>query len=131
LGHQFLRHVERTRLLIHMLEIEPADGSDPIENYHTIRQELAGYSPVLAEKPQIVALSKVDLLGGPEDQAVACHLIEQRIGVPVHPISSASQEGLMELLEICWNMLQRIPRPTPIDLLNATPTMTDADSADK
>ena len=130
LGYQFLRHVERTRLLIHLLEIEPADGSDPIENYNTIRSELTRYSPVLAEKPQIVALSKVDLLGGIEDQAVACQLIEQRIGVPVHPISSASREGLDELLDICWNMLQKIPRPAPIDVLNAPAAPTDATTAD-
>src|SRR5436309_3185021 len=63
LGHEFLRHVERTRVLIHLVEPFPADGRDPLENYRTIRQELVLYRPGLAQKPEVVALSKAELTG--------------------------------------------------------------------
>src|SRR5205807_4394978 len=66
LGHEFLRHVERTRVLVHLVEPFPADGSDPVANYRTIRKELELYSPVLAQKPEVVALSKAELTGSEE-----------------------------------------------------------------
>src|SRR5436853_367896 len=61
LGHEFLRHVERTRVLVHLVEPLPLDGSDPLENYRTIRRELELYRPALAAKPEIVAVSKAEL----------------------------------------------------------------------
>src|SRR5207249_2348920 len=63
LGHEFLRHVERTRILIHLVEPLPADGSDPVHNYHVIRRELELHSPALADKPEIVVVSKAELTG--------------------------------------------------------------------
>src|SRR5436305_9894639 len=66
LGHEFLRHVERTRVLIHLVEPFPADGSDPLENYRTIRRELELYRPLLAEKPEVLAVSKAELTGSGE-----------------------------------------------------------------
>lgn len=105
LGIAFLRHVERTRLLVHLLELEPADGSDPIKNYHTIRQELAGYSEELARKPQIICLSKMDLLPGEHDTQTAIELIRQELKIPVLAISAASGKGIPELLEACWEAL--------------------------
>ena len=60
LGHTFLRHIERTRVLVHMLDSEPADGSDPVENFHTINLELAEHSQVLADKPMLIAVNKTD-----------------------------------------------------------------------
>ena len=105
LGLRFLRHVERTRLLVHLLEPEPADGSDPAENYRVIRTELEAYSPELAAKPEIIAISKMDLLGGPEDHAVAKQMMEEQLGRPVFVFSSASRTGLSELLEAAWERL--------------------------
>ena len=105
---QFLRHVERTRLLVHLLEIEPADGSDPVENYRVVRRELENYSRDLAEKPEVIAVSKMDLLTSDEDRATAQKMIEQELGRPVMRISSATGEGLPELLEQCWKMLREI-----------------------
>src|SRR5256885_1941339 len=61
LGHEFLRHVERTRVLVHLVEPLPSDGPDPLANYHTIRRELELYSAVLARKPEVVAVSKAEL----------------------------------------------------------------------
>ncbi len=66
LGHEFLRHVERTRLLVHLVEAVPIDGSDPLANYQTIRHELELYSPKLAERPEIVVVTKLDLTGADE-----------------------------------------------------------------
>jgi GTP-binding protein len=105
LGVRFLRHIERTRLLVHLLESEPTDGSDPVENYRVIRQELASYSPVLLEKPEIVVLSKMDLLGSEEDRAVAVRMVQDALGVPVMPISAVAGQGLTALLEACWARL--------------------------
>ncbi len=109
LGTQFLRHIERTRLLVHLLEADPPSGPnvDPVENYRVIRNELAGYSHVLADKPQIIALSKIDLLASPEDQQTAIDMIQDAIGCPVVPISAATGQGLDRLLEACWLALQQ------------------------
>ena len=105
LGTQFLRHIERTRILVHLLEIEPSDGSNPVENYHVIRNELARYSPQLAAKTQIIALSKMDLLGTDQDRAAAVELITQALGMPVMTISAATGQGVSALMETCWKTL--------------------------
>jgi len=105
LGVRFLRHVERTKLLVHLIEIDPSDGHDPVENYRAIRNELAGYSPQLAAKPELIALSKMELVGGADDQAAAVEMIQHELGQPVLPISAATGVGLNELLEACWSRL--------------------------
>ncbi len=105
LGTRFLRHVERTRLLVHLLEIDPTDGHDPVENYRAIRAELASYSDELANKPEIIALSKMELVGGEQDRAAAIQMIEAELGLPVLAISSVTGVGLTELLEACWRRL--------------------------
>ena len=66
LGHEFLRHVERTRVLVHLVEPSPMDGTDPIENYRAIRDELQQYDVDLAERPEMVAVSKGELPGAEE-----------------------------------------------------------------
>jgi GTP-binding protein len=68
LGHEFLRHIERAGILVHLVEPEPADGSDPIANYHVIREELNLYNPALIERPEIVAVSKAELPAAAEVQ---------------------------------------------------------------
>lgn len=111
LGHEFLRHVERTKVLVHLIDIEPPDGSNPAENYRAIRRELAEYSPALAEKPEIIAISKTDLLGDEEDAQAALNIVrsELRLGhdTRVLPISSATRAGLPELLDACWQVLDK------------------------
>ena len=98
LGHEFLAHIERTRLLVHVLDLAPLDGSDPVSNYETVEGELAAHDPRLAALPRILALSKADLV----DQGTAAAARErwrQRLGdeVPVIVTSSASSAGLREL----------------------------------
>ncbi len=107
LGVRFLRHVERTKVLVHLIEVEPADGSDPIENYRAIRRELAAYSPALARKPELIAVSKMDLYPTEEDRRTAVGLIEDALGETVYPVSSTSGAGVTPLLEACWSSLDK------------------------
>lgn len=113
LGHEFLRHIERTRVLVHLIDIEPLDGSDPAENFRMIRSELFEYSPALAEKPEIIAINKLDLLGGRESAQAAVELLRATLQLgaeeKVYPISAATGEGTVELLEACWDTLQGVP----------------------
>lgn len=110
LGHDFLKHIERTRVLVHLIEVEPADGSDPVENYNVIRKELSDYSPLLAEKQEIIAINKTDLLG---DATATKKMIDKiRKGLKlgrtdeVYAISGAARKGLAPLLEACWKAVQ-------------------------
>jgi GTP-binding protein len=105
LGHEFLRHIERTRLLVHMLDVDPIDNTSPIDNYRVICRELSEYSPELASKPQIIALNKMDQFT-PEDQLVAVDMIQNELGRKVMPISAATGAGCRELLEHCWRLLR-------------------------
>ena len=106
LGHDFLRHTERTRVLLHVLDAAPADGSDPVANYKVIREELAGYSAELAGKPEVLAINKTDLL--PDDnsreRAIREILTALQLGAdtPVIATSGAAGLGLGELLETLW-----------------------------
>jgi len=107
LGHQFLRHVERTRLLIHVLDMAGSEGRDPYEDYLQINQELKLYNIKLEEKPQIVAANKMDL---PE---AAEHLERFRKRVPdvqVYPISAATKQGVRELMLAAAKLLETIPK---------------------
>ncbi len=107
LGHEFLAHVERTRLLVHVLDVSPLDGSDPVANHTTVDRELALHDPRLAALPRILALSKVDLVA-PERAAEAAAEWRERLGpgVPVILTSSVTREGLEEL---AVELVRRVP----------------------
>ncbi|MGH7202475.1 MAG: GTPase ObgE [Planctomycetaceae bacterium] len=94
LGHEFLKHVERTRVLVHLVEPQPMDGSDPVENYHTIRNELSLYDPTLAERPEIIAISKAEL----PDAGAAAELLAEDLGRDVLQVSAVTGKGLPELI---------------------------------
>jgi len=105
LGHDFLRHIERTGVLVHVLDIAPLDGSDPAKNYEIIRQELLDYSTELAEKPEVIVFNKIDLV--PEDERVGA--VKKLIGKLRLPpaedpvvVSGATGEGVKAMLEACW-----------------------------
>jgi len=102
LGHDFLRHIERTRIILHLVDISPIDGSDPVKNYHTIRQELAQYSNLLAQKPEIIVASKIDLDGDHEK----LRAFRQKLGKNTLAISSVTGSGLGELTEKLWHKIQ-------------------------
>lgn len=105
LGHEFLRHVERTRVLIHLVEPFPADGSDPVQNYLVIRKELELHSKLLAEKPEIVAVSKSELTDSEEVRA----RLEATLGHAVLGISSATGQGLARLVGKTVELLGCMP----------------------
>lgn len=101
LGHEFLKHVQRTRVFIHLIEPDPMDQSDPVGNYHQIRKELELYDPDLLNRPEFIVISKCEL---PDADACA-ELLTESIGRPVHQISSATGKGLPEL---CRQVVQQL-----------------------
>lgn len=105
LGHEFLRHVERTRVLIHLVEPFPADGTDPVQNYQIIRRELELHSAQLAEKPEIVAMSKAELTGSDEVRAS----LEATLGREVIAISAVTGQGLSQLVGRTVELLNEMP----------------------
>ncbi|MEJ5260128.1 MAG: GTPase ObgE [Anaerohalosphaeraceae bacterium] len=102
LGHDFLRHIERTRILVHLLDILPADRSDPVVNYHTIRNELELYSRQLLEKPEVIVLNKIDL--DPDGTLVRQYKERLPNGKPILAISAATGQGIAELKETLWSL---------------------------
>jgi GTP-binding protein len=105
LGHDFLKHIERTRILVHLLDILPPDDSDPVDNYHRIRKELELHSTVLIEKPETIVLNKADLDG----ERIFCDDIANRLGKDkndVFVISAVTGEGIPELNERLWAIVK-------------------------
>ncbi|MET0616077.1 MAG: GTPase ObgE [Thermoleophilaceae bacterium] len=98
LGHEFLAHVERCRLLVHVLDLKPLDGSDPEQNYETVEAELREHGHGLARLPRLMALSKADLVP-PEDAQAAVERWRERLGIEVFATSAATGEGLRELAD--------------------------------
>jgi GTP-binding protein len=101
LGHQFLRHVERTAVLVHVVDVSGASGRDPVEDLDVVRRELGLFDPAMLDKPQLVAANKVDALDDPDRlerlraRAAALHL-------PCLAISAAAGTGMPALLEAVW-----------------------------
>ena len=114
LGHDFLKHVERTRAIVHLVDLAPLDGSDPAENWRMIRRELLEFSAELAEKPELVVLNKVDLVPA-EELEVRIERFAGAIGMargerPV-AISGATGQGVRPMLEAAWSLAERGPVP--------------------
>ena len=103
LGHEFLRHIERTGILVHLVEPEPADGSDPLENYRTIRNELAQYSDALAGRQEIVVATKADLPYAEEFR----RKLSELLGYEVLLISAVTGQGLNQLVAAIVQLLQK------------------------
>jgi GTP-binding protein len=117
LGHDFLRHIERTVILVHILDIMPTDGSDPVANYHAIRDELAQYSRALAQKPEIVVVNKMDL--DPDGARLAD--LRDRLMRDVVPISAATGQGIKELAELLWQRITEVKSGGKEDATWGTP----------
>jgi len=106
LGHQFLRHLERTKVLVHLVDVSGASGRDPVEDLDTVRRELELFQPTLAAKPQIVVANKIDALASDRDATVAA--LRRRaagLDLPFLQISGATGEGVPDLLEAMWRRL--------------------------
>lgn len=109
LGHDFLRHVERTRLLLHVLDIAGSEGRDPVEDFDQINHELANYGE-LAERPQIVVCNKSDLPDSEENVArLKAHLAELGLDYPVFVVSAVTHQGFDSLLDKTGDMLEALP----------------------
>ena len=112
LGHQFLRHVERTKVLIHLVDVSGASGRDPVDDFETINKELRLFDPKVADKPQIVAANKIDALDDPE----RLKALERRVkeaGLPFLKISAVTGEGVDLLLEATWREIAAVGLPAP------------------
>ena len=108
LGHEFLRHIERTRLLIHVVDVSGIEGRNPIEDFDIINKELADYNIDLEERPQIVAANKCDIIQ--DEEAYKAFLAEmEKRGITVYPISAATNNGIAELMKKTYEELSKLP----------------------
>lgn len=110
LGHQFLRHIERTKVIIHLVDAASVEGRDPIEDIRLINQELISYNPDLANRPQVIAANKIDVFYEEEGEEVLQKLKDtfEAEGIQVFPISAVSGKGLKELLFHVREMLKEV-----------------------
>ncbi|MGC4005891.1 MAG: 50S ribosome-binding GTPase [Pirellulales bacterium] len=138
LGHEFLRHIERAGILVHVVEPSPQDGSDPLDNYRTIRNELEQYATELGARPEIVVISKCEL----PDAETARDLLQETIGREVLLVSAATGAGLDVLLRRIGERLAdrqapaaplapRVPPHVRDALAAQTAVVADAEDADE
>lgn len=107
LGHEFLRHVDRCRLLVHIVDAAGSEGRDPIEDFEIINKELEKFDPELAKRPQIVAANKIDLAD--DDQLEKLREYFESRGYEYHTMCAPITEGTNELMSAVWNKLQTLP----------------------
>jgi GTP-binding protein len=128
LGIRFLKHVERTRLIAHLVDTSDANDRDPIHDFEIIERELSAFSPALAEKPIIVVATKLDATTNRERLDTLREYAAKR-GLEFHAISSATGEGIVELVRAIANALDRIPKPpTMAELAQRSAGLADAES---
>ncbi|MGN0613289.1 MAG: GTPase ObgE [Porcipelethomonas sp.] len=116
LGHEFLRHVERCRLIVHVLDVSGVEGRDPIEDFNTINKELENFSEELAQRPQIIAGNKCDM--ATEEQIEKVRQFAQQQGMEFFPISAATTQGTRELVNAVAKKLEELP---PVKSYEAEP----------
>jgi GTP-binding protein len=103
LGFEFLRHIERTRIIIHILDIMPPDGSDPAKNYHRIRKELEQYSKTLADKKEVIVANKIDL----DPKGAMIKKLRKQLSHRIYPISAVTGDGIKDLCELLWKTVKQ------------------------
>ncbi len=130
LGHDFLRHIERTRLLIHIVDAASTEGRDPVEDIYAINKELKEYDEELAKRPQVIAANKVDALfeGDSEDPIDRIRKAFEPQGYKVFPISAVSGQGLKEMLYYVSEMLEKIPSDPVVFDSEFSATRNDSDN---
>ncbi|MFS0672932.1 GTPase ObgE [Ornithinibacillus sp. 179-J 7C1 HS] len=111
LGHQFLRHVERTRVIIHVIDMAATEGRDPFEDYEKINKELKEYDEKLMTRPQVIAANKMDMPGAEDNLEKFKEQLGE--GVPVYPVSALTKEGLRDILYAVADLLETIPKYAP------------------
>lgn len=110
LGHRFLRHVERTRVLLHLVTLDPAEDRDPVEDYRALRYELEQFDPALATRPEVVALTKGDLTDVREAYPKLKRKFVQEVGRELHLFSAATREGIPEMVDHLAKMVDSARR---------------------
>jgi len=109
LGHEFLRHIERTKLMIHVVDAAGSEGRDPVDDIHKINKELEAYNPEIAARPQVIAANKTDLIyTGDEDPVERLKKVFEPKGIRVFPISGVTGQGMKELLYYVSEQLGRL-----------------------
>jgi GTP-binding protein len=108
LGHTFLRHVERSRFLVHILSIEDVNADDPLAGFHLLDEELRQFDPALADKPQLRVINKIDTVDA--ERLAEVRTAFDRLGVPVYVMSALQEIGVTEMLEAMWAMQARLAR---------------------
>lgn len=108
LGHEFLRHIERTKLIVHIVDAASTEGRDPIADIYAINKELETYDAALSSRPQIIAANKIDMIYGEDDPVAAIRNEFEPQGIPVYAISAISGKGLRELLYAINNRLAEL-----------------------
>lgn len=126
LGHEFLRHVERTRLIIHVVDVSGTEGRDPSEDFVKINQELERYSQALTERPQVIAANKIDLLYDREGLDAFVEEMTAK-GYKVFPISAATGEGIDALMHYVTECLDTIEPPVIHEVVEAFEDSADLD----
>jgi len=109
LGHDFLRHIDRCRLLVHLVDVSGSEGRDPVEDFEAINAELREYSPELAERPQIVVGNKCDLLGADRENIEKLKAHVEGKGYAFFELSAAAHMGTRELVQECARRLKELP----------------------
>ena len=109
LGHDFLRHIDRCRLLVHVVDVSGSEGRDPVEDFDAINAELSEYSPELAQRPQLVAANKCDLLGDDRENIDALREHVEALGYTFFEMSAAAYDGTRELVKECSRLLDTLP----------------------
>ena len=122
LGHEFLRHVERTRVLVHLVDAVPLDGSDPVANYRSIRKELELYSPALATRPELLVITKLDMTGSLE----AAERIQHELCREALTISAVSGKGIPQLVHRIADMIDQLAIPPEVLPAETTPSIPSA-----
>ena len=124
LGHNFLRHVERVRLILHVVDISGVEGRDPYEDYLMINRELANYSPKLSKLEQIVCVNKIDLIN--DEDAIT--KFEEKIGKKVFPISAIMRKGVDDMITEVFKEVANTPRQEALEYEPFTYEATDKKS---
>ena len=129
LGHDFLRHIDRCRLVVHIVDVSGSEGRDPVEDFITINNELSQYSPELAQRPMIVVANKIDILQEPENLARLREYTDS-LGLPLYEMSAAIHRGTQELMRVIYNRLKELPPITVYETEYVKP-LAEAGDADE
>ena len=122
LGHDFLRHIERCRLLVHLVDAAGSEGRDPVEDLETINRELKQYSEALSHRPQIVVANKCDILDPESDNLQRLQAKCDELGCQLFQMSAAANQGVKELVYHVWHELEKLP---PVEVFVAEMTLDE------